>query len=110
MVTGRYRNDMQLLKEAMDNTKVVELLSEGNRVLEPYILYESSTGKILLGCYQLSGYSKRGKLPAWRTIKSNEIRNVNLTEKDFTIRSEFRPSNKKIYTKIIHMAKKKDIF
>ncbi|MHA1248611.1 MAG: hypothetical protein ACTSRP_01330 [Candidatus Helarchaeota archaeon] len=92
------------IKKAIDYRKIIEITYNNMqiRIVEPYIIYISSTGKTLVDCYQLRGYSKSGVYTGWKAFELNKINSVSLTDESFYIRSEYNPNNRKRYVKILH--------
>lgn len=57
----------------------------GNRIVEPYKLYNSPTGERLLHCYQVAGADG----PGWRSLPLREVDRIVPLEVTFTPRGEY---------------------
>lgn len=92
---------------AIQDHKIVQIYynnDESKRIVEPHILYESSTGNILLDAYQTSGYSKNNESMAWKSFNIEKIQGVEITENTFTLRSGYNPNNQERYINVITKA------
>lgn len=94
------------LCRAIRNKHVVVLRyknDRGDRIVEPYIVYEARNGNILVDVYQTSGYSSTGKLPAWRPLIVDDIVALDIMPDHFEIRTSegYNPLNTKRYYRII---------
>lgn len=91
-----------LLCDAISQKRSVSLwYGGGSRVVDPYIVYESSTGKILVDVYQTSGYSKGGKSVAWKPFEVDLIGSLQVLDRTFSVRPDYKPTNRKRYVRII---------
>ncbi|MFX0099189.1 MAG: hypothetical protein ACFFCS_06370 [Candidatus Hodarchaeota archaeon] len=90
------------LKQAIDEKKLIEVDYEGRRIVEPYIIYLSNTGKYLIDCFQLEGSSKSGKSYGWKIFDINKLKILSILEDNFEIRREYNPLNRERYSKIIY--------
>jgi hypothetical protein len=77
--------------------------SENRRLVEPYMVYSSSTGKRLFHCYQLQGYSKSGKNTGWKNPQINSFNQVIIRDERFTPRREYNPFNHKLFP-VVHFS------
>lgn len=68
----------------------------GQRICQPYMVYETSTGRLMLEAFQLSGDSARA-LPSWKSLELRSIRVVQLREETFDPVSSWNPSNRERY-------------
>lgn len=57
----------------------------GNRIVEPYKLYNSPTGGRLLHCFQVAG----AEGAAWRSLALEEVERIMPLEVTFTPRGEY---------------------
>ena len=98
-----YQNE---IISAIQNHRIMQICYNNNeeRIIEPHILYESSTGNILLDAYQKSGYSKSNEQIMWKSFNVEKIQNVKLTENTFTLRSDYNPNNQERYVEVITKA------
>jgi len=90
------------LKSAIDKQLIINLEYGGERLVEPYIIYETSKGKRLVDCYQLNGYSSSGIKTGWKRFDISLIRNIQFTSNVFEIRSEYNPDNSGRYYRILY--------
>ena len=91
------------LTRAIQARKVVELDYEGtgSRVVEPYVLYVRSEGRLLLGGFQRSGYSARGESEGWKTFAVERLSRITLLAESFQPRPDYSPDNAARYPRII---------
>ena len=90
---------------AIKSRKKVELnyKGEGLRLVCPHALYISSTSKILVDSYQLSGYSTHAEqIPGWRPFDISKITEIKVLDEIFEVAPEYNPSSKR-YSNVIAM-------
>ena len=93
-----------LLREAIASRAVVELVYRSDahqRVCHPHILYQSSTGKILVDTYQVGGYSSSDPLPGWRPFDVSQITSLRLRRERFDVAPGYNPANRKRYVRVL---------
>ena len=85
--------------EAAKSRRLCELIDRnGNRrLVEPYMVYSSVTGKRLFHCYQLEGYSKRGQSTGWKNPEVASFVHAVIREETFTPRIEYNPFNYEMF-------------
>lgn len=86
------------LINAIKTRRKVELnyKGEGYRLICPHALYKSSTGKILVDSYQLSGYSTHAEqIPGWRPFDISKITEIRVLDDMFEIASGYNPSSER---------------
>lgn len=71
-----------------------------SRVIEPYMVYTSSKGKILFHCYQLEGYSERGNPQGWKNPEVATFISARASDQSFTPRPEYNPFNTKMFPEV----------
>lgn len=75
---------------------------EGYRVVCPHAIYISSTGKTLVDCYQLSGYSTHSeKIPDWRPFDIAKITELKFLDEAFDIALGYNPFSDRYSNAII---------
>ena len=83
----------QVICDAIKNKSVLEFHYDGqNRVVEPHAHGRSTAGNDVLRCYQVSGGSNSGEVPAWKMMTVNKITSLKATGNSF---SGPRPGYKK---------------
>lgn len=91
--------------QAAKNKRMVELAdTEGQeRIVEPYMVYVSSTGERLFHCYQLGGFSQsHGKDPiGWRNPKISEFVQARELIATYKPRQGYNPENRKSFPAVI---------
>lgn len=70
------------------------------RKCQPHMVYESSTGRILLEAYQKSGVSTR-RLPSWKSLEVDSIKSVQIEKSTFMPAPGWRPENRERYVRPI---------
>lgn len=66
---------------------------ERYRVVEPYMVYRSGTGRRLLHAYQVGGYSAGGPLRGWRNLEPGAFAEAQVLEEPFAVRPDYNPFN-----------------
>ena len=87
--------------ESIRGRHVISIVYGGHREVEPHIMYESSTGKILLDAYQRRGYSESGEHVNWKRFEIAQITSVVVHDETFNIRGDYNPNNRERYSRII---------
>jgi hypothetical protein len=92
----------QQLILAIKNRRKITLVSGGcNRKIEPYLLYRSSNGQILLNGWQYDGESNSTPPPDWINVRLDSIEWVKIKEKTFgTTKQGYNPQSKAFKTVI----------
>lgn len=89
------------IKQAITNKKIIEFFYDGKqRIVEPYLIGTTSTGKQSLRAYQIGGHSN-SKMPSWKLFTIMKISNVKVTENTFSKRSDYNPNDKGM-NRILH--------
>ena len=85
--------------QAAKSMRLCELIdrSGNERLVEPYMVYASATGKRLFHCYQLQGYSKSGQPTGWKDPEVNSFTQAIIRDETFTPRKEYNPFNYKMF-------------
>ena len=93
---------IETLCQSILKLDVVELQDNQGRkrVVEPYIVYTSSKGKVCLHCYQLSGHSESGAPTGWKNPQLASLKSVRSLGRTFTKRSEYNPDNQRRFPNI----------
>lgn len=71
------------------------------RTCHPHAVYESSTGKILVDVFQVSGYTSSGPLPAWRPLEVRLISTVRVCDATFSVAPGYNPGNRDRYVRFV---------
>ena len=71
------------------------------RIVEPYMVYRSSTGKRLFHLYQIGGYSAGGILRGWKNPESNAYDSAQVVDQRFTPREDYNPFNEGIFPEVV---------
>ncbi len=88
--------------EAGESLMICELIdSQGRkRIVEPYMVYHTSTGKYAYHCFQLSGYSFSGNTYEWKNPLVDSISSVKMLDESFEQRREYNPFNFKKFPRV----------
>lgn len=73
----------------------------GSRLCHPHILYEGSTGKLLVDCYQVGGYSSSGSVPGWKPFELRLVSSLELRGETFDPAPGYNPANRSRYVRIV---------
>lgn len=63
------------------------------RLVQPYMVYTSATGKRLFHCYQLEGYSESGEPTGWKNPQVDSFIKAKIRDEIFVQRREYNPFN-----------------
>ncbi len=80
--------------DAIKSKHKVELnyKGEGYRIVCPHVIYISTTGKVLVDSYQLSGYSNHSeKIPDWRPFDIEKITTLKILDDTFDVAPGYNP-------------------
>lgn len=91
--------------QAAKSLKLCELTdSPGNkRLVEPYMVYSSRTGKRLFHCYQLKGYSESGQQTGWKNPEVSSFVLAVIRDETFIPRREYNPFNYNMFP-VVHFS------
>jgi predicted DNA-binding transcriptional regulator YafY len=81
---------------AVHDRHVVELVYDGDgtpRLVEPHVVYRSSTGKVMLDAFQLAGPTHSGAVPGWRQFELDRIARVTIVETPFMPAPDYQPDS-----------------
>ncbi len=83
--------------------KLVWLTEPGGRyrVVEPYMLFRSSTGKRLFHMYQVGGYSAGGILREWKNPETHVFDSAQVVDERFNPRDDYNPFNEAMFPEVI---------
>jgi hypothetical protein len=71
------------------------------RIVEPYMVFCSTTGKRLLHLFQVGGYSAGGILRGWKNPEVSAFDGAQLLEQRFLPRSDYNPFNDEIFPRVV---------
>lgn len=71
------------------------------RIVEPYMVYRSTTGKRLFHLYQIGGYSSGGALRGWKNPETSAFDSAQLVDQRFNPRQEYNPFNETFFPEVI---------
>jgi hypothetical protein len=72
------------------------------RIVEPYMVFRSSTGKRLFHMYQVGGYSAGGVLRGWKNPEVDVFDGAQLLDERFTPRDDYNPFNEEMFPEVVH--------
>lgn len=78
------------------------------RIVEPYMVFVSSTGKRLFHCFQVGGYSPSGILRGWKNPEVASFDSAQAVEQRFTPRAEYNPFNREMFPRVIFAVPTRD--
>lgn len=67
------------------------------RIVEPYMVYRSSTGKRLFHFYQIGGYSAGGRLRGWKNPEVGAFDSAQIVDQRFIPREDYNPFNEEMF-------------
>lgn len=71
------------------------------RVVEPYMVFRSATGKWLIHLYQVGGYSGGGVVRGWKNPELRAFDDARPLEARFTAREEYNPFNEELFPEVV---------
>lgn len=78
------------------------------RIVEPYLVYRSTTGKRLLHLYQIGGYSSGGVLRGWKNPEVSSFDSAQIVDQRFVPREEYNPFNEEIFPEVVFAVPTRD--
>ena len=76
-------NISDAIHAAIDNKNIIECVYDGRtRICEPHV-FGIKNGKLILLVYQIGGQSSSGRIPDWRLLKINKIRDFHILNETF---------------------------
>lgn len=71
------------------------------RIVEPHMVFVSSTGKRLLHFYQIGGYSAGGVLRGWKNPEVSAFESAQIVDQRFTPREDYNPFNEEMFPEVV---------
>ncbi|MDW5549924.1 WYL domain-containing protein [Methanosarcina sp.] len=85
---------LEIIKQAITNRNIIRFYyDDKQRIVEPYLIGNTSTGKQSLRAYQIGGYSN-SKIPAWKIFTVMNMYDVVLTDDSFSRRPDYNPNDR----------------
>lgn len=78
------------------------------RIVEPYMVYCSTTGKRLLHFYQIGGYSAGGILRGWKNPEVSAFDSAQIVDQRFTPREDYNPFNEEMFPEVVFAVPTRD--
>jgi hypothetical protein len=78
------------------------------RVVEPYMVFRSTTGKRLLHLFQVGGYSAGAILRGWKNPEVSAFDDAQLLDQRFTARADYNPFNEEMFPEVIFAIPNRD--
>jgi hypothetical protein len=88
--------DTAELLDAVRAHLVVELKYQGRsgiatRIVQPHVVYRTSSGKVCMEGVQIAGATRSGPLPGWREFELMKVADVRVLDATFTPAPDFDP-------------------
>jgi hypothetical protein len=71
------------------------------RIVEPHMVFVSTTGKRLLHCFQIGGYSSGGILRGWKNMEPSAFDGAQIVDQQFTARADYNPFNEEMFPDVV---------
>lgn len=71
-----------------------------NRLVEPYMIYDSAKGKYCYHVFQLDGFSESGNTVGWKNPEVESFEFSEIIETNFQQRTQYNPFNEKMFVKV----------
>jgi hypothetical protein len=78
------------------------------RIVEPYMVFVSTTGKRLFHLYQIGGYSSGGVLRGWKNPEVSLFESAQVVDQRFTPREAYNPFNEEMFPDVVFAAPTRD--
>jgi hypothetical protein len=78
------------------------------RIVEPYLVFVSSTGKRLLHCFQIGGYSSGGMLRGWKNPEAASFTGAQVVDQAFIPREDYNPFNEEMFPEVVFATETRD--
>jgi len=78
------------------------------RIVEPYMLFRSSTGRRLFHLYQVGGYSAGSILRGWKNPESAAFNGAEVLDETWWPREEYNPFNREIFPEVFYAVPTRD--
>lgn len=104
-------NDVEQAFIAAGKTLSLVWLTEPSgryRIVEPYMVFISSTGKRLFHFFQIGGYSAGGVLRGWKNPETSVFESAQVVDQQFTPREEYNPFNEEMFPDVVFAAPTRD--
>jgi hypothetical protein len=72
------------------------------RIVEPYMVFRSSTGRRLLHFYQVGGYSAGSILRGWKNPDVHAFDGAEVLEETWQPRDEYNPFNYEMFPEVVY--------
>lgn len=96
----------QQVWEASERRRIcsIKLKNEPSpRIIHPHGICQSPTGTVVLVSFQVSGYSKGGKLPGYRNLPILECAKFKILDTHFIKRHDFNPDDTQYGEWVFHI-------
>jgi predicted DNA-binding transcriptional regulator YafY len=91
---GGFKLSLEIIKKSISDKKKIEFFYDGmHRIVEPYVLGNTSTGKQSLRAYQVGGASN-SSIPSWKMFSVMKMTGVAVIDETFLPRSDYKPDDK----------------
>lgn len=78
------------------------------RIVEPYMVFISSTGKRLFHFYQIGGYSAGGVLRGWKNPETHVFESAQIVDQQFVPREDYNPFNEEMFVDVVFAVPTRD--
>ncbi|HEX8363554.1 MAG TPA: hypothetical protein VF613_25765 [Longimicrobium sp.] len=108
---GDRMNDVEQAFIAAGKTLSLVWLTEPSgryRIVEPYMVFISTTGKRLFHFFQIGGYSSGGMLRGWKNPETLAFESAQVVDQQFTPREEYNPFNEEMFPDVVFATTTRD--
>lgn len=102
---------LKILNRAISERKSTVVRCNGHhsiRIIEPHVIYSTSSGEIVVECFQTRGFTESGNPPPlWTKFRLSSIRSAYLLNDIFEVRLDegFNPEKKEYNHRLVSMVK-----
>lgn len=91
-----------VIVKAIDEKRVLSIFYDGGvRKVAPCCYGNGKKGQALLRCWQISGFSRSGNVPAWKLMSVEKIQNVQILDENFNIPDGYNHAGDKAIPNVI---------
>ncbi len=78
------------------------------RIVEPYMVFVSSTGRRLFHLYQIGGYSAGGVLRGWKNPEISNFASAEVLDQRFDPRDDYNQFKEEMFPEVVFAAPTRD--
>jgi hypothetical protein len=108
VITTNTEEITKVLYEAAQRQKVCSLVitnEPSERIIHPYGVCQTGKNKIMIICWQESGFAGTSKLPGYRNLALMKCTTAELLDRHFLVRGDFNPADTSYMDWVFHVGR-----